>query len=199
MTALNEIITKNLCFSAFETIRNRLLHEQHNHFVLNLPTDSYPLFVTFKKNGQLRGCIGTFSPLSLKEGVPQYSLAAAFQDSRFSPIEEHELKSLSCTVSILHSFTKCTYDDWEIGKHGILIEYRGYRATFLPEVAIEQKWNKFDTFANLMKKAGIRLRPSVSLFSNFTITKYQSSTITATYDEYIKTLKLTSFENHHSL
>ena len=197
MTGINQIMTKTLCFGAFQAIRNHFLQKNQNNFISALPIDSYPLFVTFKKNGQLRGCIGTFSPLPLQEGIQKYALAASFQDSRFPPIKEHELNSLSCTVSILHSFIECSYTDWEIGRHGILIEYKGYRATFLPEVATEQKWNRFETFVNLMKKAGINLNPSISLFSKFKITRYQSSTISASYAEFIDAIN--SLEDIKSL
>eukprot|EP00694_Reclinomonas_americana_P001305 EC785570.1.p2 GENE.EC785570.1~~EC785570.1.p2 ORF type:complete len:122 (+),score=12.95 EC785570.1:26-391(+) len=62
-----------------------------------------PLFVTFKKRAsskrhhrhrrddseewELRGCIGTFSPLPLGEGLRQYTVQSAFRDRRFYPIE----------------------------------------------------------------------------------------------------------------
>lgn len=49
-------------------------------------------------------------------------LHSALKDHRFSPITATELKQLSCTVSLLHSFEDCTgVTDWSIGTHGIYI------------------------------------------------------------------------------
>ena len=66
------------------------------------------------------------------------------KDTRFNPIAKDELSKLHVSVSILRHFEEANdYLDWEIGKHGIRIEFssgKGYKqtATFLPEVALEQ-------------------------------------------------------------
>lgn len=60
-------------------------------------------FVTIEKNGNLRGCIGTYLPI--KENVAQEiihnAIAAAAEDYRFGPIQREELPYLSYTVYIL--------------------------------------------------------------------------------------------------
>ena len=43
---------------------------------------------------RLRGCIGTFEPQPLREGLAEYALISAFRDTRFRRIEEDELESL---------------------------------------------------------------------------------------------------------
>lgn len=55
-------------------------------------------------NYDLRGCIGTFSKVDLGEGLKDYALISALQDTRFPPIKHNELKFLKCNVSILNSF-----------------------------------------------------------------------------------------------
>ena len=62
-----------------------------------------PLFVTWNTRSsrpgrapRLRGCIGTFEPLPIREGLAEYALISAFKDSRFRKIESHELESLEC-------------------------------------------------------------------------------------------------------
>ncbi len=102
------------------------------------------MFVTWKtKNDhELRGCIGTTNPVSLFEGLQTYSIRSALHDGRFSPIKATELESLVCTISLLTDHEECaSYDDWQIGKHGISIELekdgRSYHALFLPEVMTE--------------------------------------------------------------
>ncbi|RQO94042.2 hypothetical protein POPTR_008G019325v4 [Populus trichocarpa] len=101
-----------------------------------------PLFVTWKKvvNGgepRLRGCIGTLEAQCIITGFRDYAL------TRFPPIQAKEyLPTLECTVSILTDYeTANHYLDWEVGKHGLIIEFTDPNnnarrsATYLPEVA----------------------------------------------------------------
>ena len=125
----------------------------------NIPSDpSYPMFVSWTKSEtrQLRGCIGTFSPVELWAGLAKYSLESARKDSRFSPIAHTEIPSLSVHVSLLGNFEECSdWDDWEVGMHGVQIFYNSkFSATFLPEVAMEQQWTKKQTIRALLNKAG---------------------------------------------
>ena len=85
--------------------------------------------------------------------------SSAFQDNRFDPVILEEVPQLQCEVSLLHSFEKARDAlDWEVGKHGIMIEFevndRPFSATFLPEVATEQGWDKMTTLRHLVRKAG---------------------------------------------
>ncbi|KAI9735818.1 MAG: hypothetical protein M1834_001283 [Cirrosporium novae-zelandiae] len=128
------------------------------------PEPSYPLFVTWntisrRGHKSLRGCIGTFDPQPLSEGLRSYALTSAFSDTRFSPINSRERPSLSCSLTLLLNFTPCNDPfDWEIGKHGIRISFhwRGqkYGATYLPDVCSEQGWTKEECLTSLMRKAG---------------------------------------------
>ncbi len=60
-------------------------------------------FVTIEKNGQLRGCIGTYLPTrpNIAEEIIRNAIAAATEDYRFGPIKKEELPYLSYTVYIL--------------------------------------------------------------------------------------------------
>ena len=121
---------------------------------------SCPMFVTWKHahTHQLRGCIGTFTPIELWTGLRKYSIISAFRDPRFTPLQNKEIHSLSVTVSLLSNFEDCAkWDDWEIGKHGIQLTYDSkYSATFLPEVSVEQNWSKWETIKELLSKAGYK-------------------------------------------
>ena len=106
------------------------------------------MFVTWKTkaNHELRGCIGTTSPINLIEGLRKYSIVSALQDGRFDPIKAAELESLICSISLLTDFEKCKrFDDWIIGVHGVSIKFkvdeRIFHALFLPEVIIEHSTN----------------------------------------------------------
>ena len=103
-----------------------------------MPDASTPIFITWKINGKLRGCIGTFSPDQHSKLIPEYALTASMQDPRFDPMTIDEVnENLTVNVSLLVNFEegKDAYD-WEVGKHGIIIKsnYNGghYSGTFLP-------------------------------------------------------------------
>lgn len=142
-----------------------------------IPNDNSPLFVCFKTvDGDLRGCIGNFGAHPLHEQLRNYAQAAAFTDSRFSPISEKELPKLKCTVSLLHSFEPITsWNDWVIGVHGIQIAFSGKHGTFLPSVAPEQGWDHITTMKHLVRKAGYNGSVDEALLQQIQVTRYQES------------------------
>jgi AMMECR1 domain-containing protein len=84
-----------------------------------LPNQEYPLFVTWHKHEQLRGCMGTFVPQPLSINLPYFTNISS-NDPRFPPITVDELPLLTCTVSLLVNFEIAKkWDDWEIGTNGV--------------------------------------------------------------------------------
>ncbi|XP_048325678.2 uncharacterized protein At2g38710 isoform X2 [Ziziphus jujuba] len=156
-----------------------------------------PLFVTWKKvvNGsepRLRGCIGTLEARCLINGFKDYALNSALRDRRFPPIQPKELPFLECTVSILTDYeTANHYLDWEIGKHGIIIEFTDpdyntrRSATYLPEVAAHEGWTKTEAIDSLMRKAGYSSTITEQLRKRIRLTRYQSTLCTMQYSEYV--------------
>jgi len=61
------------------------------------------IFVTIEKDGQLRGCIGTYLPtrINIAEEIIGNAIAAATEDYRFGPVQKEELPYLNYTVYIL--------------------------------------------------------------------------------------------------
>jgi AmmeMemoRadiSam system protein B/AmmeMemoRadiSam system protein A len=120
---------------------------------------SYPqgVFVTLKKGEDLRGCIGHMQPDSaLGKSVGAMALQAAFNDPRFPPVELKELKNLEIEISALTPMKPI--DDpgkMVIGRDGILMSKSGTSAVFLPQVAVENNWDRNETLENLCKKAGL--------------------------------------------
>lgn len=116
-------------------------------------------FVTLKTSrGQLRGCIGNIEPFEpLVESVPHNARNAALHDPRFSPVDSlAELESLKIEISVLTPPVKISsYEDIEIGKHGVILRYKKRGAVFLPQVAVEQQWTRDDTLSHLALKAGL--------------------------------------------
>ena len=186
-----------LCKYCFQVLEGALTEKDIR--AIPFPDDfkgkSYPLFVTWTtgKEKELRGCIGTFAKDLLEKNLMRYALISAFKDTRFDPIELKEVKNLNCEVSLLVQFEEAKNpEDWVVGTHGIDIDFndsRGgsYSATFLPEVAEEEKWDQRTTLQFLIRKAGY-FGPLDSVYNNIKVTRYQSIKKTISYDEYQKML-----------
>ena len=115
-------------------------------------------FVTLKKEGKLRGCIGRFEPaISLYQTIAEMALAAATRDSRFEPITTSELDRIAIEISILTPLKKINHiDQIQLGKHGIYIKKGIFSGTFLPQVATETNWTKEEFLGHCARdKAGI--------------------------------------------
>jgi hypothetical protein len=114
-------------------------------------------FVTLRKNGDLRGCIGHMAQdMPLCQVVGYCALQAAFNDQRFSPVEPGELGDIEIEISVLTPYQRVDgYDDIQIGRDGVLMEKNGRSAVFLPSVAVEQGWNREETLSHLSAKAGL--------------------------------------------
>lgn len=163
----------------------------------------HPLFVTWKKlvNGgepRLRGCIGTLEARCIVNGFKDYALTSALRDRRFPPIQAKELPHLECTVSILTNYeTDHHYLDWEVGKHGIIIEFNdpdyGSRrsATYLPEVAAHEGWSKAEAIDSLIRKSGYNGTITDRLRKSIHLTRYQSTVFTMHFSDYVTYVKTT--------
>lgn len=124
------------------------------------PVFSHPraVFVTLRKHGRLRGCIGTLEAVApLGEAVVDSAISAATRDPRFPPVTSDELDELDIHVSVLSPLKKVDGpDEIQLGKHGIVVR-QGFRSgVFLPEVAPEQGWDLPTTLSILCtEKAGL--------------------------------------------
>jgi len=115
------------------------------------------VFVTLKKSGQLRGCIGHIPPDSeLGKNVGAMALAAAFDDPRFPPVGPGELRSLEIEISVLTPLQPVPGPDQiVVGRDGVLLSKEGRSAVFLPQVAPENHWGRSEMLDNLCMKAGL--------------------------------------------
>uniref|UniRef100_A0A1I7ZTZ5 AMMECR1 domain-containing protein n=1 Tax=Steinernema glaseri TaxID=37863 RepID=A0A1I7ZTZ5_9BILA len=185
------VVSVHMPAYCFDVIQSQLMGEVQPSCPRVIPDEKFPLFVTWKKgtSKHLRGCIGTFSNLSLRKGLPEYACISAFNDRRFSPIALGEVPLLHCSVSLLVNFEDTEdYRDWEIGVHGIDIQFyengRRLTAVYLPEVAEEQGWNHVETLDNLMRKGGFQGRISEADRRTVRMTRFQSEKVSMSYDDY---------------
>ena len=114
-------------------------------------------FVTLKKHGQLRGCIGFIDAKKpLYRTVEEMALAAAFNDPRFSPLNQEELKDISIEISVLTPFREVEdISEIEVGVHGIYIVKDFYSGLLLPQVATQYNWDRLTFLKETCHKAGL--------------------------------------------
>lgn len=115
------------------------------------------LFVTLKRAGRLRGCIGraeSDEPLSTL--LPLMAVASATEDPRFPAVSEDELDTLHIEISLLTVPVPLGGPaEIEIGRHGILVSLRGRRGLLLPQVATEYGWSADEFLAQTCLKASL--------------------------------------------
>ena len=124
---------------------------------------AYPLlkekmgaFVTLKIDEELRGCIGYIIAINpLFETVCDSAKAAAFNDPRFKELTREEFDKIKIEISVLSPFEPInSYDEIELGKHGLLLE-EGGRGVLLPQVATENNFTREQFLTSLCHKAGL--------------------------------------------
>ena len=150
------------------SIRHGLRHGQ----ALEVDPADYPetlrplraTFVTLETGGQLRGCIGALvARQPLVQDVAAHAFAAAFEDPRFPELREDEFPKLDIHISVLSPPDPLSFSSEEAllaqlrpGVDGLIIQFRHYRATFLPAVW-EQLPDPYVFLAQLKQKAGLPL------------------------------------------
>lgn len=115
------------------------------------------LFVTLRRRGELRGCIGTLSPEGdLSRMVPRFALRAAFEDPRFPPLSAEELPDCDIEISVLTPPAPVEDpESVEIGRDGLIVEARGQSGLLLPQVATEWGFDRERFLAEVCRKAGL--------------------------------------------
>jgi AmmeMemoRadiSam system protein A len=139
-------------------------------------------FVTLRDAGELRGCIGTVDPhRALGDDVAHNAHAAAYRDPRFPPVRTAQRAGLEVEVSVLSPRAPIAAPtEAELaavlrpGVDGIVLEYEGHRATFLPQVW-ESLPDPIDFLAELRRKARLPARfwhPRMQV-SRYTVEKFR--------------------------
>jgi AmmeMemoRadiSam system protein A len=141
-------------------------------------------FVTLMQQGQLRGCIGTLQAFRpLLDDVKSNAKAAAFKDTRFSPLTGEELNDTEIEISLLSAMQTLNFSNEQDalkqlkpGVDGLVFEFDRYRSTFLPQV-----WQQLpattDFMAQLKQKAGLNpdFWSNEIKLSRYTVSKWKES------------------------
>jgi len=125
---------------------------------IGLP-DASGAFVTIKRHGALRGCLGTLEcTRGLAAEVARCAADAASQDPRFPPVRSDELADVSLEVSVLGPLEPIDPADSSvitIGRHGLVAEQGHRRGLLLPQVATEWGWTAEQFLRQTCVKAGL--------------------------------------------
>ncbi len=114
-------------------------------------------FVTLKKSGELRGCIGYTSSLKpLYLTVRDTAAFAALRDPRFPPVSASELSQLEYEVSVLSPLRRVLdVRQIKVGQHGLLMKNGPHEGVLLPQVPVEEKWDRQQFLQETCAKAGM--------------------------------------------
>jgi len=151
-----------------------------NGNVLEVPKEIPPdmqkkagVFVSLKKHGELRGCIGTFLPCeeSIYKEIVRNAIAAATEDPRFYPTQEDELNDITYSVDVLSEPEKVNnISELNPKRYGIIIVKGNKKGLLLPDLdgvdAVEEQ-------LRITKiKAGISLDDKEVEMFRFTVDRY---------------------------
>ncbi|HEY3397683.1 MAG TPA: AmmeMemoRadiSam system protein A [Armatimonadota bacterium] len=141
------------------------------------PTDDPALleergaFVTLKRQGQLRGCLGYVEGIKpLIEAIADNAAASALRDPRFGPVRPAELPEIHIEVSALTPLVHVENPDAvEVGKHGLMVCLGANRGLLLPQVPVEECWDREQFLSYTCHKAGLSPQdwqdPAAQLYS----------------------------------
>jgi AmmeMemoRadiSam system protein A len=115
-------------------------------------------FTTLYARSKLRGCVGyPTALLPLYRTVMETARAAAFDDLRFVPITLAEAPELLISISVLSPLRPILAEAVEVGPHGLLISDGAHRGLLLPQVPVEQGWDRITFLEQTCRKAGLPL------------------------------------------
>ncbi len=144
----------------------RLAHEAIAASLENRPLDltapserlaeSHGAFTTLHLAGKLRGCVGYVYPVKpLFRTVAETAVAAAFNDTRFLPVNAEEAPRLAVEISVLSPIAPIAPEDIEVGRHGLVVTLGSRRGLLLPQVAVEYNWDARTFLEETCHKAGL--------------------------------------------
>lgn len=132
------------------------------------------VFVSIKKHGELRGCIGTISPqcASIAKEVERNAIAAATQDPRFPPVAASELDDLTFSVDVLMPAEPIgSLSELDPKRYGIIVAKGGRRGLLLPD--LEGVDSPEEQFYIACMKAGISPDEDGIKLERFEVKRYK--------------------------
>ena len=99
--------------------------------------------------------IGDYPQCVLGKPTTETARAAAFEDSRFSPVTRAEAPELKVSLSVLSPLSPIRPEDVEVGRHGLVVSLGANRGLLLPQVPAEYGWDRETFLRQTCHKAGL--------------------------------------------
>ena len=143
-------------FPAAPPLLTKLSEPRGVFTTLYLRGDHLPGDLHRDRHRQLRGCVGYAMPIApLYRAVAETARAAAFEDSRFLPVTLEEASRLEVSLSVLSLLFPIHPEAVEVGRHGLLISEGARRGLLLPQVPVENVWDRETFLEQTCRKAGL--------------------------------------------
>ena len=148
-----------LLMIAREAVKGQLSGETSVFGVSEPLPDASGVFVSIKRHGELRGCLGTLQLQSDLAGeVARCARDSAARDPRFPPVTIEEVRDSTFEISVLGPLEPIDPSDaaaFEIGRHGLVVEQGARKGLLLPQVATEWGWTRDEFLRRTCQKAGL--------------------------------------------
>ncbi|MFT9495349.1 AmmeMemoRadiSam system protein A [Anaerosolibacter sp.] len=152
--------------------RNALEYYVAHRRIMDLPQDlpevilqeKAGVFVSLKKHGELRGCIGTIEPTTahIADEIIRNAIQAGANDPRFYPVAEEELEEIIYSVDILKApETINTLDELDVKKYGVIVSSGKKSGLLLPN--LENVDTVEEQVRIALQKAGIKANEGYNL------------------------------------
>ncbi len=162
--------------------RENILHYLTHHEMLSTDNMDIPsefqekrgVFVTLKRHGDLRGCIGYPEPVyPLIAALLDSSVSAAVRDPRFPPVTAEEMSDIEVEVTVLTKPEEVVPapENVKVGEDGLIVEKGIFKGILLPQVPVEWEWDAEEFLCQTCVKAG--LPPDCWLDKETTVYKFQ--------------------------
>ena len=138
--------------------------KKHSVDLSNIFSQKQGAFVTLHTypDNNLRGCIGIPLPVMILKDAIYEGATSATHDPRFTPLKKEELDKIIIEVTILTQPELIKIDkpkeylnEIEIGRDGLIVEQGFYKGLLLPQVPVEQRWDKEEFLNHTCMKAGL--------------------------------------------
>ncbi|WGI17255.1 TIGR00296 family protein [Methanonatronarchaeum sp. AMET-Sl] len=146
-------------------IESKLVNAEFDWDELDIPSvfnEKRGVFVTIRKDGDLRGCIGRPYPeQELKQALLDSAIGAAFNDPRFPEMSKEEFENSVIEITFLtrpvevEKSGRDLLGEIEVGKHGLIVSSGARRGLLLPQVAVEHSWGPMEFLSETCMKAGL--------------------------------------------
>jgi len=144
-------------YSVENYVKTRRMAKLYDNIPDEMLSQQAGVFVSLKKNGNLRGCIGTIEPTkdSIAEEILEIAVTAAVGDLRFEPVREAELEELVYSVDVLSTPEPVASKELlDQNIYGVIVTSGSKRGLLLPN--LEGVDSVDEQISIALRKAGIR-------------------------------------------